>query len=136
MGGYGSGRQSGKLKHTTGSEARSQVYSQAYNSGRMWRGEKQRDADGHVSKKLRTHFVRRFCTASIVTFQIEDFESLSRLEKEVQRIAPDPMFSWGANRGFLSVDEPVELTDSILSEGWSENEKLALIRQHLKYLSQ
>lgn len=124
--------------HVTGSECRSHKFSQAYNTGRMWRSRtanaEQLPANAKLAKSLRTKFCRTYCKAayfSIPRSAAPDnfFQFLTQLENQIQRIAPPFMRAWEGIR-FKSVAEPAELVDELItSAGLSPNECNALDAQ-------
>jgi hypothetical protein len=115
-------------KHATGSEGRSHKFTQAYCTGRMWRYCKklhpqqalaeQCAEDADSAKKLRNLFIRTFCSASYFTVPRMPtggnyFSLLTRLEAEVQAMAPSSMREW-EGIGFGAVSEPCEVVDRLL----------------------
>lgn len=124
--------------HVTGSEGRSHKFSQAYNTGRMWRSRspdaRQLAHNAKVAKSLRTRFCREYCKATyfpVTAGQLTDgfFQFLTRLEGQVQQLAPPSMRSWEGIK-FRSVVEPVELVDRLIALlGLSQSELRALEAQ-------
>jgi hypothetical protein len=125
-------------RHVTGSEGYSHKFSQAYNTGRMFRSRiehpRQNKLDAKMSKDLRTLFIRRYCRATF--FVVENpgvqplrFDSLTALETLVQAAAPRSMRSWEGNT-FRPLDEPTHLVDQLLEElGWLPEMRQAVDRQ-------
>ena len=103
-------------RHVSGSEGRSHKFSHAYNTGRMWREKRDSGPDASLSKSLRTAFVRRHCRASYVIVPPAFRGDLTRLELEVQAMAPDGMLAWGSKRAFDPFPEPKEMVDALLDE--------------------
>lgn len=124
--------------HVTGSEGRCHKFSQAYNTGRMWRSRnpnaEQLPANAKLAKSLRTKFCRAYCQAAYVAIPRsatpEDFfQFLTQLESQVQRIAPPFMRAWEGIE-FKSAAEPFELVDKVIaSAGFGRNECIALDTQ-------
>lgn len=121
--------------HVTGSEGRSHKFSQAYNTGRMWRSRsannQQAPAYAKLAKSLRTTFCRTFCKAAYFSVTRDEcpenfFGFLTHLEREVQRLAPTSMRQWEGIH-FPSVPEPVALVDRLIeSLNLSQAEREAL----------
>jgi hypothetical protein len=117
-------------RHVTGSESRSHKFSHAYNTGRMWRANKDERPDAHLAKNLRTAFIRRHCRATFLSLSPALWGELPHLEKAVQSLAPDGMFDWGDKRGFTSLPEPRELVDVLLDElSFTPEQREAVERQ-------
>lgn len=131
--------------HVTGSEGRSHKFSQAYNTGRMWRSRsdnaRQVPANAKLAKSLRTKFCRTYCKAAYFPIEAslhpnEFFEFLTHLEGLVQRLAPPSMRSW-EGISFQSVPEPTELVDGLISSlGLSQRELCALDAQALLFMQE
>ena len=117
-------------KHVTGSEGRSHKFSQAYCVSRMWRyapklhapaaGAKQNTLDAKIAKQLRTLFIRKHCKVTLVELPPNElsggyFQTLTRLEAEIQVVAPKSMRAWEGVR-FLPCEEPRELVNQLLDE--------------------
>jgi hypothetical protein len=117
-------------KHVSGSESRSHKFSHAYNTGRMWRAKKDDRSDAKAAKSLRMAFVRRHCRATFVIVPPTLCGELSKLEKDVQEMAPVGMPDWGNKRGFVSLSEPMDLVDALLDElRYSPHRRGAVERQ-------
>lgn len=117
-------------RHVTGSEDRSHKFSHAYNTGRMWRANRDNRPDAGLAKQLRTAFIRRYCRATFVTVPPTLWGELTTLEVEVQAIAPEGMLDWGDKRSFASLLEPKELVDAVLHDlCFSPNQRAAVERQ-------
>lgn len=124
--------------HVTGSEGRSHKFSQAYNTGRMWRSRsadaRQLACNAKLAKSLRTRFCRTYCKAAyfpVTADQLADgfFQFLTHLEGQIQQLAPPSMRSWEGIK-FRSVVEPVELVDRLIASlGLSQSELRALESQ-------
>ena len=131
--------------HVTGSEGRSHKFSQAYNTGRMWRSRKghadQLAVNAKLAKSLRTRFCRTYCKAAYVAIPNDTtsgsfFQYLTRIEGQVQQIALPSMRSW-EGIGFVSVEEPADLVDELIAKaGYSTNELGGLEAQSLLYSRQ
>lgn len=124
--------------HVTGSEGRSHKFSQAYNTGRMWRSRTshpgQIAAHAKFAKSVRTKFCRAYCRAAYVEVprdlaSTNYFQYLTRLESQVQQCAPLSMREWeGIN--LRSVEEPADLVDSLIASlCLSSDARLALDAQ-------
>jgi len=114
--------------HTTGSEERSHKFSQAYNTGRLWRCRKrhplyalQKPSDAKVTKDLRALFVRRNCRAKICVInnpglpKSEFLAQLKALESSVKSIALPAMLVWDG-KYFPAEAEPTDLVDALIDE--------------------
>lgn len=131
--------------HVTGSEGRSHKFSQAYNTGRMWRsrkaGAEQLEGNAKLAKALRTRFCRTYCKAAYVAIPSDTssgsfFQYLTRLEGQIQQIAPSSMRAW-EGIGFVSVDEPVKLVEELIARaGFNEIEIGGLEAQSRLYSRQ
>ncbi len=118
------------IRHTSGSEDRSHKFSHAYNTGRMWRAEKDDRPDAKAAKSLRATFVRWYCRATFVTIPPTLYGELPKLEKAVQAMAPVGMLDWGDDLSFISLSEPIELVDALLDElRYSPEKRAACERQ-------
>jgi hypothetical protein len=126
--------------HVTGSEGRSHKFSQAYNTGRMWRSRKgnpeQLTVNAKLAKSLRTKFCRTYCKATYVAIPRSAapdnfFQFLTQLESQIQRIAPSVMRTWEGIK-FRAVAEPIELVDKLIaSAGFSSTDCSAFDTQAL-----
>jgi hypothetical protein len=117
-------------RYVGGSESRSHKFSHAYNTGRMWRAKKDKRPDAGLAKDLRRAFIRRHCRATFVIVPPTLWDELSRLEIDVQAMAPEGMLDWGGKRGFVSLSEPKELVDALLDElHFSPDQRAAVERQ-------
>lgn len=133
-------------KHTTGSEGRSHKFSQAYCTGRMWRfsarihpsaaAKFENREDATSAKKLRTAFVRTYCSASILEVtrgdldQVAYAQHLVDLERKVQQLACPMMRAW-EGISFPPESEPSSLVDDLLAtNSWDGG---AVLRQQLIY---
>jgi hypothetical protein len=103
-------------RHVSGSESRSHKFSHAYNTGRLWRANKDDRPDARLAKNLRTALVRRHCRATFLSLPPALWVELPELEIAVQAIAPAGMFDWGGKRGFICLPEPTQLVDALLDE--------------------
>lgn len=103
-------------RHVTGSESRSHKFSHAYNTGRMWRAERDDRPDAKEAKWLRTAFIRRHCRATFVTMPPNLSGELPKMESAIQTMVPDGMLDWGGSRSFVCLSEPKELVDALLEE--------------------
>lgn len=117
-------------RHVSGSESRSHKFSQAYNTGRMWRCRKDDRPDAKAAKRLRVAFARRYCRATFVIVRPALYSELPELERTVQELAPPDMLAWGNELNFISLSEPRELVDTLLDElHYSPNMRAAVERQ-------
>lgn len=125
-------------KHVTGTEGRSHKFSQAYNVGRLWRGQRKdgrySSADAKISKALRSAFCRKHCRATTVTVarplqSDQYFAALEKIEAAVQELAPASMRRWEGTH-FVGVQEPIVLVDALMDElDFSEEARAAVHRQ-------
>ncbi len=122
-------------RHVTGSEGRSHKFSQAYNTGRMYRAAKDSRPDARLAKSLRKAFVRRHCRASIVVVAPDHHPDLPSLELAVQALASPAEMAWGSKRAFDAVPEPAGLVDELLDVlAFSQDQRLAVERQAALHL--
>lgn len=123
-------------RHVTGSEGRSHKFSHAYNTGRMWRGKRDSQADAKLAKGLRARFVRRYCRASVVVVAPAHWPELGQLERQVPQLAPSGMMDWGDKRDFSVSEEPRQLVDALIEAlGYSVADRAALQRQAARFVA-
>lgn len=117
-------------RHVSGSEDRSHKYSRAYNTGRLYRADRDRSPGAMLAKKVRAKFIRLHCRATFVIVP-PPLKELGILESAVQALArPEGNHDWGDKRNFTPLDEPKELVDGLLDQlGLSSEERAALDRQ-------
>lgn len=116
--------------HAAGDETNSHKFSCNYNIGRMFRDAKDRSHDASLAKKLRRHFIRRYCTAACLPLTMAKNE-LEFIERRFIAMARPEDVLWNDSRSrSASFGEPEDLVSALIDElGWSEADRVCLERQ-------
>ncbi len=118
------------LRHRTGSETHSHMFSRMYNIGRMWRNriEQRGDPDGDLAKRLRNAFVAEHCRAACLPLD-PAVHDIRAIEAAVLRIAPPDLTAWNG-RGGTPIIEPSSLVEATMDAlGYGPEQREAVERQ-------
>ena len=118
------------LRHRTGSETHSHMFSRMYNIGRMWRDRiaQRGDPDGDLAKRLRNAFIAEHCRAACLPLD-PAVHDIRAIEAAVLCIAPPDLTAWNGRSGTAMV-EPSSLVEATMDAlGYGPEQREAVKRQ-------